>query len=77
MQAIQTKFLSPTNTKGARIKAFCAAGSLIHDFEYGDDCQDRIAALKLIQKLAWDVQIIGSGQVKSGDWVFCLGDCVI
>ena len=72
MYAIQIKFLGPTNTKGARIKAFCAAGSVIHDFEYGDDCQYRIAALKLIDKLGWNFHIVGSGQVKSGDWVFCL-----
>ena len=36
MQAIITKFLSPTNTRGARVKAFCAAGSVTVGF-HGND----------------------------------------
>ena len=34
MQAIQTKYIGPTNTKGARIKAFCAAGSITIPYNY-------------------------------------------
>ena len=29
MQAIQTRFMSPTNTRGSRIKATCPAKSII------------------------------------------------
>jgi hypothetical protein len=33
MQAIQTKYLGPTNTKGSRIKAWCERGSVTVDYD--------------------------------------------
>ena len=74
MQAIQTKFLGATNTKGARIKAFCAAGSVIHDFGYDDECQYTHAAIKLLKKLGWNKKIAGHGCIKNGDYVFILSN---
>jgi len=35
MQAIQTKYLGPTNTKGARIRAWCERGSITVDYTHG------------------------------------------
>lgn len=39
MQAIQTKFISATNHKGARIKASCERGSLTVDWNYDLDTE--------------------------------------
>lgn len=56
MQAIQTKYLGPTNTKGSRIKATCAAGSITigypHEVEHGQSAH-RKAAEALAAKLGW------------------------
>lgn len=55
MQAIETKFLGPTNTKGARIKASAQAGSVTIPFEYGpetDGAHDQ-ALRALVAKLGW------------------------
>ena len=35
MQAIQTKYIAPTNHRGSRIKAWCAAGSKTISYPYG------------------------------------------
>ena len=56
MQAIQTKYIGPTNTKGARIKAACDAGSVIIGYPHelsGDDCHAK-AAMALVRKLGWE-----------------------
>lgn len=56
MQAITTKFLGPTNHRGARIKASAQAGSVTVHYEYGADGVDGahdIAAEALIRKLGW------------------------
>lgn len=67
MQAIITKFYGPTNSKGARIKAECAAGKVFVSYEYGLNTQDAHwhAAKTLIEKMGW--------QKYSGKWV-CGGD---
>lgn len=56
MQAIQTKYFGPTNTKGSRIKATCAAGSITigypHEVEHGQPAH-RKAAEALAAKLGW------------------------
>jgi hypothetical protein len=55
MQAIQTKFFGPTNTRGARYKATCEAGSLTLPMDYAINSEDnhvRVASA-LIAKLGW------------------------
>ena len=54
MQAIETKFLGPTNTKGARIKASVYAKSITVPYAYEavDRSHDE-AARALITKLGW------------------------
>ena len=55
MQAIETKYLGPTNTKGARIKASAQSGSVTIPFEYGpgtDGAHD-LALIALVTKLGW------------------------
>ncbi len=55
MQAIKTKYLGPTNTRGARIKAECYSRSLTQPFAYELNEEDRHikAALALAEKLEW------------------------
>ena len=52
MQAIQTKYLPPTDTKGARIKATCERGSrtIPYPYELSGDSVHREAALQLIEQ---------------------------
>lgn len=53
MQAIITKVLPSTNTRGTRIKASCERGSITISYHYsesGTDKPHRIAAEALIQK---------------------------
>ena len=52
MQAIQTKYLPPTDTKGARIKATCERGTrtIPYPYELSGDSVHREAALQLIER---------------------------
>lgn len=75
MQAIQTKFLGPTDTKGSRIKATCAAGSVTigYPHELSADTAHWSAAKTLIIKLGWvDVEYGNwfQGGLVNGDTVF-------
>jgi len=75
MKAIQTKYLSPTNTKGARIKAFDFDGNSItipHDYECNDSGAYYKAACAFLDKMRWqwDRSKIVNGAVKGG-YVFC------
>jgi hypothetical protein len=75
MQAIITKYFGPTNTRGSRIKATCAAGSVTISYPYelsGQACH-RAAADALVQKMGWDDAHYGGllgGQLPSGEYVF-------
>lgn len=55
MQAIETKYLGPTNTRGARVKAACEAGSVTMSWDYGLNTEgNHDAALEaLVTKLGW------------------------
>ena len=55
-QAIETKYLGPTNTKGARIKASAEAGHVTVPFDYGpgtDNGAHDLAMIALVAKLGW------------------------
>lgn len=72
MQAIQTKYISPTNHRGARIKATAAAGSITISYPYelsGQACH-RAAAEALRDKFGWDHGPLVGGQLSNGDYVF-------
>ncbi len=73
MQAIETKFLGPTNYKGSRIKATCSGGSLIlsRDFDYEISENHKHAAYLLAEQLGWDVFLIG-GELKNGNYVWVI-----
>ena len=55
MQAIQTKFIGATNTKGSRIKAWCDAGSITIKYpnELSGQAAHRAVADALVVKLGW------------------------
>ena len=72
-QAIETKFMGPTNTKGSRVKASCAAGSLIVQWQHElNSDENHLRAAKLLQtKLNWDkYNRLHGGVLKSGVYVF-------
>lgn len=75
MQAIQTRYLTPTNLRGSRIKAWCAAGSITIPYPHelsGQACH-RAAVEALLIKLEWTDRAYGSllgGQLASGDYAF-------
>ena len=76
MQAITAKYIGPTNFKGSRIKARCAAGSITLD--YDDALNFNENALKacrvLINKLQWDLPLfkICQGTIYDGQEVFII-----
>ena len=73
MQAIETKYLPATNTKGNRIKATTASGkshTIPYPGEYDTEKAHRIAANLLKEKMDWTGELIG-GATKAGyAWVF-------
>ena len=71
MQAIQTRYLAPTNTRGARIKAWAQAGSITipYPHELSGQAVHRAAALALDEKYGWKRQYLG-GQLPNGDYAF-------
>ena len=75
MQAIQTRYLSPTNTRGSRIKAWAAAGSITipYPHELSGQAVHRAAAEALAVKLGWTdptyAPLLG-GCLPNGDYAF-------
>jgi hypothetical protein len=66
MQAITTKYIGPSNTKGARIKATCDAGSTTIPYPHelsGSDVHAQ-AAMALCRKLGWTPE-----RGHMGNWV--------
>ena len=56
MQAIRTRYLGPTNTHGARVKAISASGlsaTVARDYEKDVEADERRAAVALCRKLGW------------------------
>lgn len=70
-QAIETKFLGPTKTRGSRVKATADAGSVTIGWDYSIDVVDnhRLAAEQLMKKLEWTGNLIGGGTRSGYVWV--------
>lgn len=71
MIAIQTKYLGPTNTKGARIKAFtCNGHSATIDYNYALSDEklhfEAVKALKEKHALDWDLSEMTYGGLNQG-----------
>jgi hypothetical protein len=68
---IETKYLSPTNTKGARVKAFtCNGHSATIPFNHALDTLDAhfaaVIALKQKNDLDWNLDAMTYGGTKNG-----------
>ena len=75
MQSIQTRYISATNTRGSRIKAWCAAGSVTipYPHEFTGQAVHRKAAEALATKLNWTDPTYGpllGGTLPNGDYCF-------
>lgn len=74
-QAISTKFLGPTNSRGARIKATCDAGSKVVKWDYSLNTKQNheMAAHDLALSLGWlkDSALIG-GSLPGAGYAFVL-----
>jgi hypothetical protein len=72
MQAIQTKYIGPTNTRGSRYKAWCDAGSLTVPADYSLEPEDnhRAVAHALRDRLKWNDRSgrLVSGSLPNGDY---------
>lgn len=68
-QAIQTKYLGPTNYRGARIKARAAGGTITLSFDYALNGPDNhiAAAIALCEKLQWPT-VLTSGCLHDGTY---------
>lgn len=69
MQAITTKYLGPTNSRGSRIKATSESGLSAtvpypHERNIGADAHS-VAAIALARKLGWTGTLIG-GATRDG-----------
>lgn len=65
-QAIETRYLGASNTKGTRIKATAWGGNITIGYDYALDAQDnhRAAADALIAKLGWTGTYAQGGNAK-------------
>lgn len=68
MQAIITKYLGPTNSRGARVKAKCQAGSVTVAWDDALDVDaNHYAAVKaLVTELGWENMTFVGGGLPDG-----------
>jgi len=72
MKAILTKYISATNMKGSRIKAYDSDNNSItidYPHELSGEAVYKEAAIELCKKMKWSTKLIGGG-IKNG-YVFC------
>lgn len=76
-QAIRTRYHDPTNSKGSRISAKCAAGTITvgYDHSLNVDENHQAACNALVKKLGWDSEyytpMVGGG--FDGDYYWAFG----
>jgi len=71
-QAITTKWLAPTNSRGSRVKASAAAGSVTVQWDYAlnVDANHMAAARALVEKMGWGGQWVGGSMPGWLGYVF-------
>ena len=71
-QAITTRYIGPTNTRGSRIKAYAAAGSvtLHRDDSLGIEANHAKAAKALADKFGWKGAYHIGGMPDDSGYVF-------
>jgi hypothetical protein len=70
MQAIETKYLPATNTRGSRIKATCERGSLTIPYPHGDTTEDshRYAVKQLVAKFVKEDEAKYNSKPEENTW---------
>lgn len=81
MVAIQTKYISPTNSRGARIKAWTDTGfsvyiSYPHEHSHEVCHYQAVKALVEKHKLDWDLTAMRYGGTEKG-YVFCFAHSIV
>jgi hypothetical protein len=81
MIAIQTKYCSPTNSRGSRIKAWTSNGHVVYVpfmHELSHEMLYFQAAKALVEKykLDWDLTNARYGGTESG-YVFCFANAIV
>ena len=68
LQAIETKYLGPTNHRGARVRARCDAGRVIMPWDHAlNPVQNHAAAARLLaNRFGWDVRESHIGATQGG-----------
>ena len=76
MQAIITKYIPCTNTKGSRIQAKCEAKTIYFSYDHALNAEgNHIAAAKeLIKKLGWNGEWVNGG-TATGYVFVCTSFC--
>ena len=83
MQAIHTKFIGATNTRGSRIKAYTAAGlsaTIAYPYELSYElCHfEAVKALVAKHKLDWPLDDMRFGDSADGKgYVFCFANSIV
>ena len=77
LATITTKYLGPSNTRGARVKATCQAGNVTMgwDYDHDQDENHRAAAVALAAKVNWDENypdMVGGWTETGAVFVFAL-----
>lgn len=71
MKAIVTKYIGPTNTKGARVKASDMDGnSVIVSYDHASINPHRHAATALCEKMGWTGKLAEGGMGSGNVYVF-------
>lgn len=72
LQAITTRYLGPTNHRGARVKATCQAGSITipWDHAWNADKNHAMACAALQAKLGWREKRIGGALPDGRGYAF-------
>lgn len=67
MQAIETRYLPCTNSRGSRVKALCDAGTVTVPWDHALDCDGNhdAAARALVSKLGWSGRRWHRGALKA------------
>jgi hypothetical protein len=76
MQAIETKYMGPTNYRGSRIKATAYAGSITisYDDALSPEENHLMAAKALMAKFGWKGKLAGGGNPKgTGNYYVMIG----
>ena len=75
-QAIETRFLGPTDHRGSRIVAKCQAGKFTvgYDYALSSERNHEKAAMALASKLGWSGSLIGGGSADGKGYVFVFSE---